>query len=90
MAFKDVVVLESVDSSNRYMNKIEMKPKLVLAETQFDGQGRMGRRWYSPLLKIFICPCIIRFKRGFLNAWCIISMCGCACSSKENITFSRE
>ncbi len=45
---KDVVVLDSVDSSNRYMNKIEIKPKLVLAETQFDGQGRMGRRWYSP------------------------------------------
>ena len=45
---QDVVVLESVDSSNRYLNKIDPKPKLVLAEAQSDGRGRMGRRWYSP------------------------------------------
>lgn len=49
----DVTVLQTVDSTNTEAKRLaatidDDKPRLILAESQTNGKGRMGRSFYSP------------------------------------------
>ncbi len=48
--FELVEVLTSVDSTNEFIKRYTSTriPRMVVAESQTSGKGRLGRQWYSP------------------------------------------
>ena len=53
----ELYVLESVDSTNRYVKDLTPSEELVLccAETQTQGRGRFQRNWFSPHAENIYC-----------------------------------
>ena len=49
--FSDITLLESVDSTNKYLKRYAHEKKegaVVIAKTQSSGRGRLGRTFHSP------------------------------------------
>jgi BirA family biotin operon repressor/biotin-[acetyl-CoA-carboxylase] ligase len=61
----EVLVLETVDSTNQYLKKIKHDKaiKFVIAEQQTQGKGRMNRDWYSPFGQNIYLSCLYPFKK---------------------------
>lgn len=61
----EVIVLESVDSTNTYLKnrRATTSPVVCLAEWQSKGRGRLGREWYSPFAKNIYLSCRYAFHK---------------------------
>lgn len=53
----EIIVLDTVDSTNRYLKDLSTQKEIVLccAETQTQGRGRFQRTWFSPKADNIYC-----------------------------------